>query len=417
MMINPFRFLTRKVELSKPLFHAGFDGDYEQIYSGRTKKESETPLRRVEPRELELMYYSDPVIFNGVNMYMRSVLNGYHINAKNARIGKYFNDLSDRVSFDTLMAQVVQHLCIYGNAWLELIWNKAKNEIVELDIVDPKTMDFIRDPMNKVELDANGKVIGYVQNKNKHNEVKLKPEQIAHFKLYTIADSFLGVGLIEPLYKITQIKMNIQEGIGQSIYRHGFPIFKARLGDEKHQPTSEDMQKFGVVLQKINYLSELTMPYYYNVEVLEGKNVEKLKAHMDFFVDQEVAGLGIPRAIVLGMGDETNRATLDVQNQVWERSLKTIQKILAYNVERKIFQRICSAKNFSECPKIVWDELTTENLNLKAERLAALAKDGLIVPDNSTEDILRRLENLPPRSKDDNQSVGERAINESKRQG
>jgi hypothetical protein len=235
--------------------------------------------------------------------------------------------------------------------------------------------------------------LGYVQTII-GKKIYFDANEVAHFKLYSIAADELGVGLVEPLYKTIQIKMNIEEALGQSIYRIGFPIYVGKVGDKDNPPMASVVDELGNALNDISYKNAFAFPYYYDLKILESTGVEKLGEHLTYFVNQIIAGITVPKALLMGSGEGSNRATLDIENMNFERTLRALQSSISNMIETEIIPFIPGVKE-DELIKIKWNELSPESLDQRAQRLGIYTKFGLLTPGKKLEEQIRRIENLP----------------------
>jgi len=363
----------------------------------QTKEE----LKRVKPNQLEKLYALDAVIFNGVNQIENYTLgSGIRIDATSPSIREFFEDFAKRVQLEVVLGKVVRFLCIYGNAYVEPIWNKTGTNITDLILIDPKTMDFQRNTMGEVLLDEQKKPKGYEQTVN-HKKVKFAREEIVHFKLYTVGDSLLGIGLLEPLYKQTIIKLNLEEALGENAHRHGFPIIWAQIGDAERpetHPTQEQINKLGETLRNIDYLTEIVTPYHVKLNMLQPEQIGELRQHLDYYTDLIAAGMGVPKTILLGGAERASRAAAQIQIHQFERTIRSLQQTLSRTVEQFLFEPLCKKRGFRECPRLGWNEISPEDLNAKAERLKHYVASGLLTPDEDIEALLRKTEHLPEKT-------------------
>jgi hypothetical protein len=185
---------------------------------------------RVDPKELEQAYVSDSISFNGINKIGQMIMSaGYEIRAKDEEVKKYFTKffhnvgaVGEDITFDEILDAVYRYQLIYGNAYVELVFNVKEDRIVDLCLIDPKRMDYAKDVTDKILLDKYGKPVGYTLSVTwgtdttgkgdpipKEYEGKISlgsdrifllPKRICHFKLYTYGDRFYGLGLLEPAY-------------------------------------------------------------------------------------------------------------------------------------------------------------------------------------------------------------------------
>ncbi len=330
-----------------------------------TQKTTPT-IKRIDKAKLEQLYLLDPVIFNSINKIVQIIMSaGYKLIGSDESVS-FFEEFLDSIGsrggeleWDSLLELNFKFPCIYGDSWNELIYNKKKNMIVDLDVIDPKKMDYAKNSSGKIILDNFMNPVGYVEklpmdysaiNKIKPpanvflnpNEIFLPPEKVAHYKLYTVGDSFYGIGLIEPIYNTALRKLNMEQALANSWWMTGFPLKKGKVGDLNHEPTEEHMRSMAENIKNLDYKSTVVLPYYADVELLESSKPEKRKEILNYFIEQEITGIGLPKAYATGSGEATNRACYIEDTEVltengwkhyWE--VEDGEKIAAYNPKTK----------------------------------------------------------------------------------
>jgi len=357
-----------------------------------------TPVgTRVDPNELESCYVYDPITFNSINKATQMIMSAdYGLQCKDEIIRSYFIEFFNKIgkvgediTFDELIQGIYQDQMIYGNAYVETVLNKQKNLVVDLVLIDPKTIDYAKDTHGSILLDNYGKPKGYVQmypyetpTEGKGdpapkevdlgtNHIFLIPERIVHFKLYTHGNRFYGLGLIEPAYKAILRKQNIEEAQTNSIYARGtYPILDY-IGDENHFPTPAQIQNATDKLKMLQHNRYMALPYWHNVKPLEVKQSDIVENTLNYLREAQCSASGIPMAFATGSGEATNRATLNNQQQLLEYTLKDIVKRTTSIIDKYIFKRICDYKKFKEVPKLVWGTIGTiaaENEGKKEEK-------------------------------------------------
>lgn len=394
--------------------------------SGEPSTVKVTPkVKRVDLDELELTYMHNPTLFNGINKIVQTIMSAHHeVAAKDPKIKKYFDNFianlgnsGSDLTWDELLSNIFKHQCVYGRAWIENIFNQKGNRIVDWDMIDPKTMDYAKDSQERIVFDKFGKPVGYFQKipymdaeaivkdiptklpprvvkPTGYKSIFLETEQAAQIKLFTVGDGFYPIGLIEPVYKTSLRKMNIEEALANAIYRHGFPIIWAQLGDINHEPTPQQIQNMLTKLKDINFKQEIATPYYYNLHIIESKKAERLREHLEYFKEQEVAGLGIPKPFATGGADGANHATLSNQASMFQLTLRDIINKTTYSIEKYMFAPLCKYENFKEIPKLKWDIVGANELDNKAKRLMGYIQSGLLKPDLKMSEFIKKVENL-----------------------
>jgi len=356
-------------------------------------------LKRISPTDLERLYHLDGLIFNGINLIVHYTVTNFKIECDDPKSKEVIENFVKQSNLHLKMEEIIRHECIYGNFYGELNYNKPKSNIVDITVMDPKTIDFKRDSKGVIELIDNRIPTGYVQ-KVGIDKREFKFDEIAHFRLYTVADSWNGIGLIEPQYKICLIKLNLEEALGESAWRYSSPTILAQIGDGERRetwPTPEAIQNFSKELRNFDYKTDLVVPYFYNIKFLQPGTLTNMRNHMEYFINLQCATLGVPRAILLGAAEGANRATVEIQAKQFAKKIKSIQAHLAHDIEEQIFRRIIELRGLSEVPRIVWDEIEAETLTEKAERYGLYAKTGLLTPDDNIEKVIRESEGLPPK--------------------
>jgi hypothetical protein len=336
---------------------------------------------------------------------------------------QFFNEFYDNIGnsgtgmdkYD-LLAETLRHQFIVGNAYQENIYNKRGSKIVDFDMINPITMDYLRKQNGFIYLDEDQNIVGYVQTVPTSQDVNLKQkfefptdarvdvnqlfipkERVTHFKLYKVGDGFEGLGLIEPIYNSSLRKLNSEKGFAEAASRLGSPIIMAQIGDSLHEPTPQQIQNSLTEVSKVNQKSAFSFPYTTKVSLLEPRKPEKLKEYLDYFLETEITGMGMPAAFSTGKGEETNRATLARQEYLLKLSLKEIIKRTVKTIEDKQIKVI--AKQYGVNPvKVKWGEIALEEVDAKSTRLTQYAKEGLLSPDLELENYIRDLEGLPKKA-------------------
>jgi hypothetical protein len=395
--------------------------------SAPTSSKTTPVVERVSQDELELTYMTNPTVFNSINKTVQMIMAADHpIVAKNPKVQAYFDkfvatlgNAGSDATWEEILTDIVKHQCMYGRSFVENVFNKRGNRIVDWVIIDPKKMDYAKDSLNRIVMDQYGNPVGYIEviplqdstgmSMNQIPKVMaekgvvapsggraifLYPKQVAHIKLYTVGDGFYGIGLIEPIYKTSLRKLNIEEAHANAVYRHGYPIVWASLGDSNHEPTPQQIENMSKKLKDINSRTEITTPYYYQLQVLESKNSDKIKEHLDYFREQEIAGLGIPQPFATGGANGASFSTLGNQSAMFQLALNDIAKKTAAAIEKYMFKPVCDLEGFTEVPKLKWDIVGIDELDQKANRLMKYAQAGLVLPDEKTIQFIKKVEKL-----------------------
>lgn len=341
--------------------------EIKEFFSGDPTAKKTTPtIARVPMSELELTYLHNPTIFNGINKIVQTIMSAEHeLICPDKKVKTYFENFLANlgnsgadISWEDLLSQIYKFQCIYGKSFTENIFNKKHNRIVDWDLIDPKKMDYAKDSSQLIALDKYGKPIGYTETLPYNydspaqelppiitnritlppNGLFMYPDQVAQIKLFTIGDGFYPIGLIEPIYTTSLRKLNIEEAMANAIWRHGFPIILAAVGDMNHEPTPQQIKSLLSKVKDINYKQEMAVPYYYDLKILESKKSEKLREHLEYFREQEIAGLGIPKPFATGGGEACySEDTMTFTENGWKYhyEIEKDEKIATFNPDTK----------------------------------------------------------------------------------
>ncbi len=398
--------------------------------SSTTKTRDET-IKRVPRKELELAYACDPIIYNSINKIVQIIMSGdYKITAKDKKVQRYFNEFVSRLgvtgtglSWEDLLNLIYKNALMYGASFVENIFNKKANRVVEWDIIDSKKIDYAKDLNNNIVIDTNNNAVGYFQLLNyastsatgtikvqKNSKFVLPPtvqrpdnypdsiylpkEKVSQIKFSVVGDGFYPIGLIEPIYKTTIRKMNIEQSYTSSVFRYANPILQAKLGDLNHQPTPAQINSILEKLKNLNSKNEIAVPYYYELSYLQPDAMEKVQENLNYFISQQVAGLGVTRSIATGGSENANAASLGNQSTIFSLTLKQIIKSICSSIEKEMFATVCKYEGFKEIPTLEWDIDTGDEMNDMATRIMKYAQAGMLTYNKETENIIRESEGL-----------------------
>ena len=373
----------------KPLFLGAI------VSEAPTIKSLITPLssKNITKSDLEKLYIADPVIKGAVDIYRQLILSsGYRIVGDSADKLRQF---LEKINFDSLLDVVIKDMLIYGEFWLEKVRSKrAKKKIVGLVRIDPKTMDYIREYMgsNKIKLDNYHRPVGYVQKLPDGSQIEFTYDEIIHGIYNPVENGFRGLGIVEPVYDVAIAKLSMIKSLAEGVRRHGFPQWLITVGNERKIATLEDVEQLRVSLKNLNAKSEIIVPDWVDIKILEPRNIEKIQEILAFYVDQEIASLGIPKALIFG-GEATNRATLQTQVRIMRARLEAIRRFLSKIFRQEFFTLLAEQEGWKDVPKIVWNPIELEDIDAKASRLVKYVETGIFTPEEVKEPI-RDMEDL-----------------------
>lgn len=383
----------------------------------------------VKKADLELAYRTDPICFNSVNLYAQTAMHAgskfISYEGKNCGdsiefLDTFFNNLGDyglKLDKNEFTDTMFRFLCIWGNFYAEKIFNKDGN-IVDLNVLDPKKVDYARDSSNNILFDKHNNPIGYTvtydygtTDKEIIQKVKIPKEvslptnslyiptkNICHLKLYTYGDSLEGIGIIEPGYLDSKYKLNIEKSFANLTLKYANPKMKIKVGDQTHEPTPTQLKNALSSVANINQNTEFSLPYWVDIDILQAKQPDQVANILQYYISQQIASTGVPSAYSTGGGDATNRSTLNRQEYMMKLRLKDILRRISMTFEKQILNPILETNDRAEyknCVKLHWGEISTEDLDSKAKRLVQYFSMGLITKSRDLEEYIRQIEELP----------------------
>ena len=352
----------------------------------KSKASSKRDQERVSKEELEFAFRTDSFIFNAVNVSVQMIMSaGHTIVAKKAMVRKFFENFVDNLSqvgADTtwveICTRIYQDAYVYGAPVNELVWNEGDDKIVDLKVLDPKEIDFARSGNGNIVLDENEKPVGYVQtipyglevtedmgdpvpedvSLSGGNKIFILAKRISYSPLYTFGSGFEGMGKVEPAYKATIWKLNLLKAGAESASRRGFSPIIAKVGNENVHPTPAMVNNVLEKLKTLDYSKYMSIPWYVTLDTLDVKTIETYADFLKYLTAMQSAALGVPVPFVTGLGEETNRATLGTQLEVFKLSLNSIAERISKGIEKNIFKPIAEAEGFDEVPQLKWNKVT-----------------------------------------------------------
>jgi len=387
---------------------------------------TEERFRRKDRALLEKFYYFEPLLFEGINFFAEQVVGqGYEIVSKDPEAKSLVEDFCRTNNLLWLLQRVQLDLGKFGNSFLERLYDQ-QNKFAGLGYLDAVNMDFIRDRFNKVITDG-GKPIGYILKMTLTGEevqraerelrriftkykknfadrditqqgIPFDREDVVHFKLYPLSDSEMGVGFIEPLYDTVFLKLEIEEALGRGLKRVGQPLLIATVKPEEEgrEVSEEKVKRFSEeIMSGIHEATDVTLSDKFELEYLEPTKIAQSKEFLDYFAEIIAAGLGIPYSYLLA-GKTVGSKVAEEQMNVLIAKIRFFQTNLADSLKEQVFRKLIEEAGLKEVPEIRFKLASPALLGDRARRLQAYSRAGLVVPDKTLEEWIRKEEGLPP---------------------
>lgn len=342
-------------------------------------------VRRIPKQELEAAFLNCGLVKEGIVKKTQIIMSGEPVlECEDKEVLKYFNDFLDNIGnigteihWNELLSRIFQDQFVFGDSWVEKIYNRNQTRIVDLDIIDPKSMDYAKYG-TKIALDKYGAPLGYTQvipfGQRDIARKKIAPpkdvtlmgsmqwipkQSIAHFMLYK-SSGFYPIGVIEPVYQDIYYYLKLKKAYGEKASTILFPRLWAKVGDKSHLATPQVLKDIIEKMKTSHYKTEIATPQFVDLNILEAKHPDSLLNFLNFYADQILISIGLPKPLVTGLGEATNRATLNVQTYISLLSTRDIIKKTVKTIEHEIFRPIALLEGFGTeeepiYPRINWN--------------------------------------------------------------
>ncbi len=339
---------------------------------------------RKKQLQLQNLYFTNQFIFRGINIRADELITrGFDVVGGDAKGIKLCRELIDRSGGVQLFRRCSINTDVYGDCWLEYIWNKNKKNpiLMFVEQIHPATFGYKTKDNNleEIELNENGRPIGFEQRTvSPDNEGELRipvdKKKIAHLMFNQVADEFTGLSIIQPLYDTAVRLMNMEESAAYAAVKSANPIW---IG-ESEAKSPHELYKWSTVLGRISGKDQIFLPKGMKLR-MEAPGRQNFNDYAEYFLDAVVAALGVPKVLLLGGGD-ANRATSIVQTRYFQSLIETNQLMMA-RFFNKVFERYGKIANFDP-PKLVFNEIM-EDLESQGDIAIRLFDSGIITQEEA----------------------------------
>ena len=368
---------------------------------------------------INYLYETDSTTYNSINLMVNTIMAaGFQFMSKEKDVERIFNEFFDNIGIvDTsvtkwsLIRNVYSDLFKFGNSFMELIYNKKGNKVVDLRNLEAKNVDYARDGEGNVALDEFGNPIGYVllldfgqSNQGQGDQVPEKykrsinlesqmifmlPFRIAHFKMNEKSNRLWGVGVLEPVIQAILRKQALEEAQSNSIYTRGTSPVIGYVGDAEHEATPDQLEEILETLSNMKHDRYFTFPNFVRVETLDVKTSSEASDFLMFLDRKQASAAGIPLPFATSSGEATNRATLNNQQQIFDQVLEYYVSNFIQQFENQVLRRLKVENGYKDIPMLVWGDVKAEEKDAKSKRLHLYVLDGVIAPEEIRPYVLK----------------------------
>ena len=377
----------------------------EKLIAIRRRGKAKKLTERLEPSSIlmeraEILYRLDPLLFSGINKLVRRIActRLYFSGGDETEIEELMQ-LVERLRLRVLLPHLVKDAFIYGFGVAEIVYDKQglPESLVQLY---PKFFDYIREG-NDIARDAEGNIQGFIYKPGYAEETEYKPEEVLLIRFYTLGEDCLGISPVEAAFKASWIRLNIEEAVGEAVFRHGFPLYYFKIGSEEpgspyFDVTPQDIEDAKKLLKDFDTATELYLPWWIEPGVIKGGDVGGIRDLLEYFAGLTLTALELPKAFGVQTTGLGGRA---VEEMDFEKTVTAMQESLASQLMEQIFLPYMEKRGFQTRPQLRFVEYSPEQQMARARRLSVYSKYDLIKRDTTLENEIRRMEGLSPKKR------------------
>jgi len=307
-------------------------------------------------------------------------------------IQEAFNNFLRDSDFDNRYKPTRNAKDVYGKGAVELKYDdpETKGELLGLaSIVDIVNFDYQRDSNQRILIDEEtNKPKGFIQKDpaQPKNNVLFDPQQIAFFH-HNPFGGYEPYSFLEPIYNVTESKSNIEVGIGQAVYRLGFPILEGIVGSEENPASASEIIDEAKALSSLVFGQDIYVhDHKKELKVHYPQSIRDIQSSNEYMLSQISTGLKIPMVFLMGKA-EIHATTISKEaRQYFMDILQGEQRSDGRIIENQIF-RVFIKTNYPKVDlnnirfHIKWPEISSEDLDSLSLRNKVYGELGVMTTD------------------------------------
>jgi len=365
-----------KMDLSKAIIGRKKPRRTYRYYLG--KKIGEVPrIQRL--KELEKFYDDGGLIATAIDSYVSvAVANGYQFldvitGDRNTSATKILDELDARVNYHEMFVKIFRSILIYGFCWGEKIIEGDK--IVGLTFLAPYEIAIERKPKGKITEFTqvrSGSVLAKWSGKTL-DDVFFITASKKHSELYP-------VGLLERAYNESKAWKDQGADLGAVTKFVSYPFRIVKVGNDVYPASEAAVEKVGDEVQKLDPGDWLATRHNLEFEFHAPEVPDALVAQYKEKTRQLIVSLGVPSMYTAL--EEVDANTLKEIRDIFNSTVRTLQKTVIEQVSRQIFKKEFELKNklkkrTDKLPaQLTWNPLTVAVLSIL--ELTQLVTTGVV---------------------------------------
>lgn len=330
-------------------------------------------------------YKQIPLVTSAIDVKIDNAIQTFHITDGKDELKEILKKLIARFNLTEFFYNAAKQMLIYGNSFVEIV--KDDEGIVDLKILDPLMMFVNRNEYGNFVEGQEDAYLQYLPH-DPMKPIKFREDEIVHFKWNPLGESAYGNSIIGPLLTILGIKTNTEENLAIIIDRYAAPLIHFKVGTPDRPATQGEIDAMSTDLENIQADSELVTDDRVDSNVIgvEGEAMN-LGPPLSYIDNQVIAGLQTPM-VLLGRGD-VDRAAAEVQQDMFDRQSKILQRVVKRTVEIQIFLVEIELKHgeidMEDLPQLSWGEPQQRLTNEEIQLIIDLKNSSVITPQKAND--------------------------------
>lgn len=330
--------------------------------------------------DADKLYKRDGLVAGIVNKIVDAIIGDFYVEVDDNNAKELINSFVHNTNFINNIREWVLEGVLKGNGFLRI-----DLEDKQLRTISANNMYVQRDKFGKVE---NYKQYLGNWTTGKLKEKKIIPfeeKEIAHLKINSLPGDAYGCGIVWPNERRVDNMMQNEDDWHQLVKRKAGAPIHAKVGVPGESVQPEDVDRFKTDLQYMNNRTEWVTDANVDMKVLDfGKIGENFVSSLQHDYRMVLAGMEMPE-VMMGSG-QLNEGIAKVQQETFQRKIKSIRKQIEELIEEKIFKPLLNKNGLDLRPEFVWNLPGETEINERILRVKELLSM------NISENMRRQLE-------------------------
>lgn len=392
-MANPFSKITD--------FFKSFMGSEESKGRGKTYPNKSSLMyeqmaverdRKKIYEECWVMYSDDARIAAAIDTTAGSATNGaftikFNNTKANESVIKDSDEIIEGINKKTrlkgMIPSIAKELLILGDVFLEVIIDFKTNSIVGLKKLPARSIER--------QEDEYGTLLGFIQKDDMGQIIaEFEPWQILHMRWNHFTGQRYGTSMLRGIRKLyKKLRMTEEDLVIRRRTRAGLKLH--HYGSSHEEPLEpEEVEEYIALNQStpMNVRTDFYSNGKWKIDVLRSDDGVNEINDIKHFENGLFVGLRTPKGL-LGIGEETNKATLERQEVSYIRLLNEICEVIGEQIRHvyDLGMKLQAVDPDNVEYELLWKEKTIEDTNRKVERLILQANGGFVSKETATNEM------------------------------